>query len=189
MTRIVIDYETDPDFSSCDEDEWDCPSCGHHNDSGASCAHYNCNQNYLVSLCTALYGNSDNLIGSLSNSIFYEAAEDWTIGTFATVDDIPARCPHLREVATNLLLEYRSKVKTYTVTIAANVRAYATIEIQAADEDAALKRADEIAASDNIWGEPEIKNENVVFEAAYDTLCDFEALDHDLVEEDDGEDE
>jgi hypothetical protein len=187
MTRIVIDYETDPDFSFCDEDEWDCPSCGHHNDCGASCAHYNCNQNYLVSLCTALYDNNDKLVGSLSNSVFYEAADDWETGTFNTVDDIPARCPHLREVATELLREYRSKMKTYTITVAANVRAYATIEIEAENEEAAEQRVQEIKALVRIWDAPEMQNENVVFEAAYDTLDDVELLEDDLMLSDDRE--
>lgn len=84
MTRIVIDYETDPDFSLLDLDNPD--------------------QRY-VSLCTTLYNDKDERIGSLSNSVFYEAADDWETGTFNTVDEIPARCPHLREVATNLIME------------------------------------------------------------------------------------
>lgn len=100
MTRIVIDYETDPDFSCCDEDERTAAEM-------------------YVSLSTALYNSNNKLIGSLSDSIFYENADDWTIGTFACVDDIPARCPHLREIAAELIREATAmdKIETTTVTL------------------------------------------------------------------------
>jgi hypothetical protein len=183
MTRIIIDYETDPDFSFDDEEEWDCPECGHHNDDGASCERHDCNHNHLISLCTVLYDNNDKIVGSLSNSVFLNAADDWTTGSFDNVDDIPARCPHLRAVAANLIREHKSTMKTYTVTIAANVRAYATIEIEAADEHAAWQRATDIAAAleNGAQGEP-AEMDGVVFEAAYDTISDFEALE-DLIED------
>jgi len=156
MTRIVIDYESDPDFSLLDLENPD--------------------QQY-VSLCTCLY-DGDRLIGSLGDSIFYEDEDDWTIGTFATVDDIPARCQHLREVAAELIREHKRTMKKYTVTIAANVRAYATVTIEAADEDAAWQRAKDIAAALPDWtqGEP-TEIDGVVFEPDYATLTDFEALD------------
>jgi hypothetical protein len=70
----------------------------------------------------------------------------------------------------------------YFVTIAANVRAYATVEIEAANEDAAWQRAKDIAASENIWDEPEI--EDVTFEPEYDTLDEFEPLEDLEVSED-----
>jgi len=81
MTRIVIDFEPYPDFSFCDEDR------------------------EYVALETLLY-DGDELVGSLSSSMFFADEDNWITGTFNTPDDIPARCPHLREVATDLVAEY-----------------------------------------------------------------------------------
>jgi len=66
----------------------------------------------------------------------------------------------------------------FSVTIAATVRAYAVIEIDAADEDAASQRAGAVALLG--WSAPEMKD--VVFDPAWDSLDDFEALE-DVVKE------
>lgn len=72
------------------------------------------------------------------------------------------------------------ELKTYTVTIACNVRAYATVEIEAADEEAAQRRAEELVdelknPSNYKHESPEL--EDVVFNPEYDTLNDYELLD------------
>jgi hypothetical protein len=64
----------------------------------------------------------------------------------------------------------------WTVTIAANVRAYATVEIEADDEDAAWQRAKDIVSAPAMWSEPEMADD-VFFVPEYDTLDDFELLD------------
>jgi len=96
MYRIVIDYETDPDFSFCDENE------------------RTAKEKY-VSLCTMLYDSNDKLIDCLSNSVFCEDADDWTIGTFDNVEQIPARCPHLREIAAELISNAPQEPTTVTL--------------------------------------------------------------------------
>jgi hypothetical protein len=62
----------------------------------------------------------------------------------------------------------------YSVTIAANLRAYATIIVKATDPEAAQARANDITNSLNMWREPEM--EDAVFDPAWDALDDFEAL-------------
>lgn len=108
--RIVIDYDNDPDFSFCDEGAWDCSVCGGHNDSGVVCATPRCGQARLVALCTMLIDDAGNVVESLSNSVFLADADDWTTGSFGSVEEIPARCLHLREVAADLVAEYGSSV-------------------------------------------------------------------------------
>jgi tRNA/tmRNA/rRNA uracil-C5-methylase (TrmA/RlmC/RlmD family) len=63
----------------------------------------------------------------------------------------------------------------FYVCIAANVRAYAGVEIEAKDEEAAWARAKALASATCIFQEPEM--EDVLFEPEWDTLDDFEALD------------
>jgi hypothetical protein len=63
----------------------------------------------------------------------------------------------------------------FNVTLAGNVRAYACVTIEADNEDAAWQRAKDIAASDNIWGEPEIAC-GVTFDPSFDDIYDIEAL-------------
>jgi len=60
----------------------------------------------------------------------------------------------------------------YSVTIAANVRAYATIRIRATDAEAAQQRAGAIALLG--WSAPEMQG--AVFNPMWDTLDDLEAL-------------
>jgi len=74
----------------------------------------------------------------------------------------------------------------YSVTIAANVRAYATVEIEAADGEAAWRRVEAIIDSPEIWSEPEFAG--AYFQPEFDTLDDFSALfDLTPVEASDGE--
>jgi hypothetical protein len=68
----------------------------------------------------------------------------------------------------------------FTVTLAADVRAYALLDIEAADEDAAMKRAKEIARALNNGVASEIRElsfELPVFETEYDTLSNCEWID------------
>ena len=68
-------------------------------------------------------------------------------------------------------------MKTYQFTIAGNVRAYGTVVIEAEDEEAAEKRAQEIVAAMNSCTAPEPSEmADVVFDAAYDTLDEFDSL-------------
>jgi hypothetical protein len=70
----------------------------------------------------------------------------------------------------------------FTVTLAANVRAYTTIEIEAADEEAAFERAKAIA--DSPWAHP---GTDMVFNPDYSTLSDIEVLDDLMFDPDEDE--
>ena len=63
----------------------------------------------------------------------------------------------------------------YSVLIAANIRAYATIVVEAEDEDAAYHRAEDITWAQRIWYEPEMAG--VTFEPNFDCIEDFAVAD------------
>lgn len=72
-------------------------------------------------------------------------------------------------------------MNTYTITLAANVRAYARVEIEAEDEAAAIKQGDAIAAALNkdeyAAAEAIALSFETVFDPEYDTLMDCEMID------------
>lgn len=60
----------------------------------------------------------------------------------------------------------------YTATFAANVRVYAPVTVEAADDNAAHQRFQELAAKMNIgWSDGD-----AVFDPEWDTLADIEYL-------------
>ncbi len=69
----------------------------------------------------------------------------------------------------------------YSVTIAANIRAYTTITIEAESEDAACERVEDIIAM-GFWNEPETAGK--CFDPEFDMIDDFAAVDYVEIEED-----
>ncbi len=62
----------------------------------------------VVALEMLVYPDQDHYgipLASLCNITFYEDGGDWTTGEFRSVEEIPAGCDHLREVARQLLEE------------------------------------------------------------------------------------
>jgi hypothetical protein len=92
--RIVIDYDQDPDFSFIVDESTPDRS-----------------EEDYVALETLIYRDDDMYgipLTSLSNSVFNRDDNDWVTGVFNSVEDIPERCQHLREVAGDLLREAQS---------------------------------------------------------------------------------
>jgi hypothetical protein len=79
---FVIDYDQDADFSWLEQDEFKDEDPRDH-----------------IALEVVLYDDAGVVIDSLCGIDFIEARDDWTTGCFDSVEDIPARCEYLREIA------------------------------------------------------------------------------------------
>jgi hypothetical protein len=84
--HFIIDYDQDADFSWLQQSEFANENPADH-----------------VALYVALFDANGTVIDSLSNIDFLEAEDNWTTGRFNTVEEIPARCEYLREIAADML--------------------------------------------------------------------------------------
>lgn len=80
--HVVIDYDQDAPYRDSPKE--------YHTD------------HTVVVLEMVAYDENGTITGSLCDIDFFEDADDWTIGTYYHLSEIPDRCAHLREVAQDL---------------------------------------------------------------------------------------
>jgi len=126
MTRykIVFDHDQEPDFSWLEQDHYNPnhpsydPAYRSKAEMDAGCPPIDGNwyrdpENH-VALAMVVYAFDDtaddwDVIDSLGGIDFLADSDDWTTGTFYRVEDIPARCAYLRELATDAILSAEKK--------------------------------------------------------------------------------